>query len=117
VAGGEVTSDVIDFYPKRINDHQVFINYKNINRIVGEEIPEEDIKSILSGLEIKINNVTESGLGVTIPAYRNDIVREIDVVEEILRVYGYNRIAIPDKLKTSTTHAKENSDFKFENLI
>lgn len=117
VAGGEVTSDVIDFYPKKINDHQVFINYKNIQRIVGEEIPEEDIKSILSGLEIKINNVTESGLGVTIPAYRNDVVREIDVVEEILRVYGYNRIEIPEKLKTSTLHAGETSDFEIENLI
>lgn len=117
VAGGEVTSDVIDFYPKRINDHQVFINYKNIRRIVGEEIPEEDIKSILSGLEIKINNVTETGLGVTIPAYRNDVVREIDVVEEILRVYGYNRIAIPEKLRASTSHAGESSDFKLENMV
>src|SRR5699024_2805019 len=86
-------------------------------RIVGEEIPQDKIKSILSGLEIKINNATEAGLGVTIPAYRNDVVREVDVVEEILRVYGYNKIAIPEKLRTSTTHAKESSDFKLENTI
>lgn len=117
VAGGEVASDVIDIYPKRIDDHQVFINYKNIKRIVGEEIPEEKIKEILSGLEIKINNVTEAGLGVTIPAYRNDVVREIDVVEEILRVYGYNKITIPEKLRTSTSHAIESSDFKLENTV
>lgn len=116
IAGGEVTGDVIDLYPKKINDHQVFINYKNIKRIVGEEIPEENIKSILSGLEIKINNITEAGLGVTIPAYRNDVVREIDVVEEILRVYGYNRIAIPEKMRTSTSHAVESSDYQLENL-
>ena len=117
VAGGEVTSDVVDLYPKKIDDHQVFINYKNIKRIVGEEIPEDKIKEILSGLEIKINNATEAGLGVTIPAYRNDVVREVDVVEEILRVYGYNKIAIPEKLRTSTTHAIESSDFKLENTI
>lgn len=117
VAGGEVASDIIDLYPKKIDDHQVFINYKNIKRIVGEEIPEEKIKGILAGLEIKINNVTEAGLGVTIPAYRNDVVREIDVVEEILRVYGYNKIAIPEKLRTSTSHAVESSDFKLENTI
>ena len=117
VAGGEVTSDIVDLYPKKIDDHQVFINYKNIKRIVGEEIPQDKIKSILSGLEIKINNATEAGLGVTIPAYRNDVVREVDVVEEILRVYGYNKIAIPEKLRTSTTHAIESSDFKLENTI
>ncbi|HLS10945.1 MAG TPA: phenylalanine--tRNA ligase subunit beta [Flavobacteriaceae bacterium] len=117
VAGGEVTSDIVDLYPKKIDDHQVFINYKNIKRIVGEEIPEDKIKGILSGLEIKINNATEAGLGVTIPAYRNDVVREVDVVEEILRVYGYNKIAIPEKLRTSTTHAKESSDFKLENTF
>lgn len=116
IAGGEVTSDVVDLYPKKIKDHQVFINYKNIKRIVGEEIPEENIKGILSGLEIKINNITEAGLGVTIPAYRNDVVREIDVVEEILRVYGYNRIAIPEKMRTSTSHAVESSDYQLENI-
>lgn len=116
VAGGEVTSDVVDLYPKKIKDHQVFINYKNIKRIVGEEIPEEHIKGILSSLEIKINNITEAGLGVTIPAYRNDVVREIDVVEEILRVYGYNRIAIPEKMRTSTSHAVESSDYQLENI-
>lgn len=117
IAGGEVSSDVIDLYPKKINDHQVFIHYKNIKRIVGEEIPEETIKGILSGLEIKINNATEAGLGVTIPAYRNDVVREIDVVEEILRVYGYNKIQIPEKMKTSILHAVESSDYQLENAV
>lgn len=117
IAGGEITSDIVDVYPKRIEDTSVFVNYANVNKIIGQEIPSDKIKSILSSLDIKVKSVTETGLGVVIPAYRNDVTREVDVVEEILRVYGYNKIAIPEKLHSSTTHAIEESDFKEENSV
>ena len=67
-AGGEVTSDVVDFYPKKIEDHQVVLNFDRAEKLIGEAIPKETIKSILSSLDIKINNITESGIGMTIPA-------------------------------------------------
>ena len=70
---------------------------KFINNLIGQEIPRDTIKSILSSLEIRINNVTESGLGLTIPTYRVDVTREVDVIEEILRVYGYNNIGFKEK--------------------
>ncbi|MFT5892400.1 MAG: phenylalanyl-tRNA synthetase beta chain, partial [Dokdonia sp.] len=90
IAGGEITSEVVDVYPKKIEDQQVFLSFENATKLIGEELPKEQIKAILSSLDIKINNVTESGLGMTIPAYRNDVTREADVIEEVLRVYGYN---------------------------
>ena len=98
IAGGKITSDLIDEYPNKIEDAQVFLSFEKTNKLIGEELPKETIKSILSALEIKINNVTESGLGLTIPAYRNDVQREVDVIEEILRVYGYNNVGITNKL-------------------
>ena len=92
VAGGEITSDIIDVYPKKIEDFPVVLNFNNVKKIIGQELPKEIIKNILASLEIKINSVSDAGLGLIIPAYRVDVQREIDVIEEILRVYGYNNI-------------------------
>jgi len=117
VAGGEITSDVVDIYPKKIEDHQVFLNFENATQLIGEEIPREIIKEILTSLEIKINNVTEAGLGMTIPAYRNDVTREADVIEEILRVYGYNNIKFTEKLNASVSSTKINEDHQVQNKI
>jgi len=85
--------------------------------LIGEEIPKETIKRILSSLEIKVNNVTESGLGLTIPSYRNDVNREVDVIEEILRVYGYNNIGTQNKLNSSISNSSKLSSYKIENVI
>ncbi len=117
IAGGEVTSEVTDIYPKKIEDHQVFLNLENAKNLIGEEIPREIIKDILTSLEIKITNITEAGLGMTIPAYRNDVTREADIIEEILRVYGYNNIQFTGKLNASisATHAVE--DYQVQNKI
>ncbi len=117
IAGGEVTSDIEDIYPKKIEDHQVFLSYANANRLIGEKIPKEIIKEILTSLEIKINNTTETGIGMTIPAYRNDVTREADVVEEILRVYGYNNIHSSLKLNASITHSQPINDDQQQNKI
>lgn len=92
LAGGEITSDIIDFYPKKIQDFEVRLSFENAEKLIGEEIPKETIKRILTSLDIKVNNVTETGLGLTVPAYRNDVQREADIIEEILRVYGYNNV-------------------------
>ena len=112
VAGGEITSDIVDLYPKKKDDFQVFLSFEKIYKLIGQEISKDTIKSILSSLEIKVNNVTESGLGLTIPSYRTDVQREVDVIEEILRVYGYNNIDYKEKFTTSVARTS-----KFENHI
>ena len=117
IAGGKITSDLIDEYPNKTEDAQVFLTFEKTNQLIGEELPKETIKSILSALEIKVNNVTESGLGLTIPAYRNDVQREVDVIEEILRVYGYNNIGITNKLNASISNTSKFESYKVENII
>lgn len=117
VAGGEITSDLVDIYPKKIEDHQVFLNYEKANALIGEEIPKETIKDILTSLEMKITNVTETGLGMSIPAYRNDVTRDVDVIEEILRVYGYNNIKFTQKLNASISPILPGEDYDVQNKI
>ena len=115
-AEGKMASDVSDFYPVKVDDFQVFFSYESAYRLIGQEIPKETIKNILASLEIKISSETEGGLGLTIPSYRTDVQREADIIEEILRVYGYNNIEFSHKLNTSISF-NSNNDNKVENVI
>nr|WP_315252050.1 phenylalanine--tRNA ligase subunit beta [uncultured Flavobacterium sp.] len=117
VAGGEITSDIVDIYQKKIEDFPVFLNFKNVSRIIGQELPKDTIKQILASLEIKVNSVSDAGLGLTIPAYRVDVQREIDVIEEILRVYGYNNIVFSKKLNATVSNSPRNEDYKVQNIV
>ncbi|MBJ7882635.1 phenylalanine--tRNA ligase subunit beta [Gelidibacter salicanalis] len=117
VAGGYVTSNLVDIYPKKIEDFQVRFSFENAQKLIGEEIPKDVIKSILMSLDIKINNVTETGLGLTVPAYRNDVVREADIIEEVLRVYGYNNIKTTEKLNASISNTSRFEDYKLQNIV
>jgi phenylalanyl-tRNA synthetase beta chain len=117
IAGGNIASDVVDLYPNKQNGHQVFLSFSKINKLVGQEIPPDTIKSILASLEIQVKNVTESGLGLTIPSYRVDVRREVDVIEEILRVYGYNNVAFQDKLHASIAPISNLEDHRLQSII
>ena len=117
VAGGEITSDLINVYPKKIEDFSVFLNFSKAAKIIGEELPKDTIKKILVSLDIKVNSVSDAGLGLTIPAYRVDVQREIDVIEEILRVYGYNNIKFSKKVNATVSNSPRNEDYKVQNVI
>ena len=117
IAGGEITSDIVDIYKNKIEDFQVRLSFDNAKNLIGEEIPRDIIKRILMSLEIKINNVTETGLGLTVPAFRNDVQREADIIEEILRVYGYNNINPTEKLNASISNSSKFEDYKLQNII
>ncbi|MCL4114018.1 UNVERIFIED_CONTAM: hypothetical protein GTU68_062113 [Idotea baltica] len=117
ITGGDITSDVVDFYPKQFEDHQVFLSFEKINKLIGEEIPKDTIKSILASLQIKVKSVTESGLGLAIPSFRVDVQREVDVIEEILRVYGYNNVKFGQKLNASVAKSSKFDTHKLEQKI
>ena len=117
VAGGEITSDLIDLYPKKLDDFTVFLNYEKAFKLIGEELPKETIKNIIASLDIKVNSSSDGGLGLTIPAYRVDVQREVDVIEEILRVYGYNNIAISKKLNATVAKSSRTEDYKVQNIV
>ncbi len=101
LAGGDISSDIVDLYPNKKEHHSVFLTFEKINNLIGHEIPRDTIKSILASLDIQVKSVTESGLGLVIPFYRVDVQREVDVIEEILRVYGYNNVPDKEKLTAS----------------
>lgn len=117
VAGGKVSSDIVDLYPNKIDDHQVLLNFDNAKRLIGQEIPRQTIKEIVTSLDMKINNITDTAVGLTIPAYRNDVTREVDVIEEILRVYGYNNIDTTLKLNSSIINTNKIEDYQAQNII
>ncbi len=117
IAGGEISSGIEDLYPNKIEDFQVFLSFDTTKKLIGQEIPKEIIEKILTSLEIKVNSVTEGGLGLTIPAYRTDVQREADIIEEILRVYGYNNIQFSNKLNATMSHASKFEDYKVQNVI
>lgn len=117
LAGGEITSDIIDIYPKKIEDYPVFLHFDKTAKLIGQELPKETIKKILASLDIKVNSVSDAGLGLIIPSYRVDVQREVDVVEEILRVYGYNNINFTKKLNATVANSARTEDYKVQNIV
>ena len=101
VAGGKVSAEVTDIYPRAIKGFEIPAKYESINRLIGRELDKQQIKDILSGLEIQLTRQTDEGFTAIVPAYRVDVQREADLVEEILRIYGYNNIKLKDTLNSS----------------
>ena len=101
VAGGTVSSSVVDIYPEPIKPFEFAVNYRRVQRVIGKDIPAEEIKSIITSLGIETKNETSKGFDVLVPAFKVDVTREIDVVEEVLRIYGYNNIELKSQIKAS----------------
>ena len=96
IAGGEISSDIVDLYPNPVADFEVAVSYKNITRLIGQELPKERIEAILSSLEISVVDNTETGFKAIVKPYRTDVTREADVIEEILRIYGFDNIPLSE---------------------
>lgn len=117
IAGGDITSEIVDLYPNKVKPHEVFLSFEKIDKLLGQEIPRDKIKAILASLDIKVMNVTESGMGLMVPTYRVDVQRDVDVIEEILRVFGYNNIAVSEKLNASVALTSKFEDHKLQHII
>lgn len=117
IAGGKISSEITDLYPRKIEGFELVVSYDTIYRLIGDEIPKETIQGILASLDIKINSQTTSKLGLMVPPFRVDVKREADIVEEILRVYGYNNVKIADKVNTSVPSFNNLDNNKIQNII
>ena len=118
LAGGTVSMDVCDIYPNPIADFKVELKYDYVNSLIGKEIPAETVKSIVTSLEMKIEDESAEGITLSIPPYRVDVQRPCDVVEDILRIYGYNNVEIPLALKSSlTTKNKEDRSHRLQQIV
>ena len=118
LAGGTVSSEIKDVYPVLFSKFNVDITYKKINTLIGKDIPVETVKSIVGSLEMEITNETAEGLSLAVPPYRVDVTRDVDVIEDILRIYGYNNVEIPSTLKSSlTTKGEADKSYKLQSLV
>ncbi|SMO74957.1 phenylalanine--tRNA ligase subunit beta [Solitalea koreensis] len=117
IAGGTISSEVIDIYPVEIKNAAVEVSYKNVKRLIGKEIAAEQIKAILTGLGIEILSEDALGIKVSVPTSKVDVTREVDIVEEILRIYGYNNIEIPALVNSSLSYAVKPDREKLQNAI
>ncbi len=117
VAGGTISSEIFDFYPTAIKPKELTITYQKINSLIGKTIEKATIKKILEGLEMDILKETEDVLTLSIPTYRVDVERDVDVIEDILRIYGYNNILTGTRVKSSISYSKKPDSHKIQNLI
>jgi len=117
IAGGAVSSDIIDAYPEAIQTCKISVSYKNIDRLIGKSINKEHIKHILNDLDIEIIEDKNNSLILSIPTYRADVRREADVIEEIMRIYGYNNIEIQESLRSSLAYSSKPNIEKAQNTI
>jgi phenylalanyl-tRNA synthetase beta chain len=117
IGAGEISSEIIDIYPQEIKNKIIKFNYLRCNRLIGKDIPNTEIDRILNSLEIKILEKNSNDLSLEIPSYRVDVYREADVVEDILRIYGYNNIEIPTKISISINNSEKPDREKLVNTI
>ena len=117
LGGGKITSEIIDIYPNPVADFEVEVKYAHIDRLIGKKIGQDTIKKILNALEIKIVKEDTEGLSLQIPPYRVDVRREADVIEDILRIYGFNNIEVPAKVNSTLSYSEKPDDFQLKNKI
>ena len=117
LAGGTISSEITDVYPKPIERCRVEINYKRIFALMGKEIPVDTIKSILSMLDIQVESDNAEGMTLLIPTNKVDVTRECDVVEEIMRIYGYNKISFDESLSSCLSYSRKPNANKIQNVV
>ncbi len=118
LVGAKVSMQIVDVYPQPMQDFKVDVIYQYINDLVGKTLPAETVKTIVRSLEMKIDDETAEGLSLTVPAYRVDVQRPCDVVEDILRIYGYNNVEKPKNLNTNVSVKGQcDKDHKLQNLV
>ena len=117
VAGGEISSEIVDVYPNEIKPFDVEITMQKINSLIGKEIGRENIEKILHALEMKILRSDANGFSLQVPLYRVDVQRDVDVIEDLLRIYGYNNVEIGDSLKSTLSYNTRPNSFELQNMI
>ncbi len=117
VAGAKISSEIMDYYPNPVEDFTVDFSFANCTRLIGKDLGNETIKSILSSLDITITHETTEKLNLTVPAYRVDVQREVDIIEEVLRIYGYNNIELPEHVTSSLSYTPNPDLEKVQNTV
>lgn len=117
LAGGEIASDVIDLYPNKIEKKEIDVRYSQINRLIGVDIPKEKVKEIFAALEMDILKESAEELTINVPTNKADVLREVDIIEEVLRIYGFNKVPFTDQLNSTIVISSKPDQHKLRNTV
>ena len=117
VAGGTVSSNIVDIYPNPVENFKVAFSFANCDKLIGKQVDHELIKKILRSLGIEITSEGHDALLLSVPPFKVDVQREADVVEEVLRIYGYNNVELPSSLHASLSYAPKPDPDKIQSII
>lgn len=117
LTGGYISSDVSDLYPAPARPFDIVISFKNVNRLIGKDISPEEVRTTLRGLGVNIISENDEGMSLQVPAYKVDVTREVDIIEEILRIHGYDNIEIPTQIKASLNYTAKPDKEVLQNQI
>lgn len=117
LAGGQISADIIDIYPTPIEKPRIEVFYDNITRLIGEEIAKDELKGILTALDIEMLNPQGKSFIAVVPTNKADVLREVDVIEEILRIYGFNRVTIPTQIRSAITESIKPNPTEIRNMV
>ncbi|MCK5028759.1 MAG: phenylalanine--tRNA ligase subunit beta, partial [Bacteroidales bacterium] len=117
IADGKISSEIVDVYPEPVADYKVDLTFHNLKRLIGKEIEKDKVKNILTSLDIKIVSEDDEKLSLEVPTYRVDVLREADVIEEVLRIYGYNNIEISEHVNSSLSYSQKPDKEKVQNTV
>lgn len=117
ITGGHIASEIVDIYPNPVKPYPVELKWANLNRLIGITIDHDEVRKILKSLDIEIIQENESSMQLEVATYRVDVRREADVIEDILRIYGYNNVGLSDELSSTLSYAPHPDPEKLENMI
>lgn len=117
IAGGRIASEIVDVYPYPVQPYPVELKWRNLDRLIGIRIDHDEVKKILKSLDIEVLSESENSLQLAVATYRVDVRREADVIEDILRIYGYNNVGLSDEVTSTLSYSKHPDPEKLENLV
>lgn len=117
LAGGVVCSELVDIYPEEVKPKEVHLRYEKVKDLIGDDIPKSDIHDILLAMNMEVKAVDEFGIKVLVPTNKSDVIREVDLIEEVLRIYGFNKVSIPEKINSTIQYSNFPSRYDVVNMI
>lgn len=117
LAGGAISNVIVDVYPKVVKTVEIRLYYANVNRLIGMEIPEDDIHSILQAMDMEITPLDDESILVKVPTNKADVIREVDLIEEIVRIFGLNRVPVPSQIKSTISYTNKPDKHKTKELL
>lgn len=117
IAGGEISSEISDLYPGRKGNIEIELSYARLNMLAGKDLSPKEVRGILEDLDFEVLKQSETGLMLSVPGYRVDVTRDADVIEEVLRIYGYNNIEVPGKMHSSIVISPKPDNEQLQNII